>query len=123
MPNIGLDLNELAKSVAKAVSEDGKKAPICFSERTADFSSPFCSNFYREYQTLLGNTDQPTFNQVVQYIYITFPNTMKEDFLSILNNLSDEGYRPDSFITFSENVFTIINSVSKILEMRYCKKN
>lgn len=112
MPNIGLDMNELAKSVAKAVFEDGKGKPICYSERTTVFFSPFCTYFYREYQALLGNSGQPNFSQVAQSIFISSPSAMEDEFVETLNKLSIQGYTPDSFITFSEYVFSIINNVS-----------
>ncbi|KAG2235247.1 hypothetical protein INT48_004714 [Thamnidium elegans] len=89
MPNIGLDMNELAKSVAKAVFEDGKGMP---------------------YQTLLGNSGQPDFSQVVQSIFVSSPSAMEDEFVETLNKLSIQGYTPDSFITFSEYVFSIINN-------------
>jgi hypothetical protein len=37
---------------------------------------------------------------------------MENEFLGILTELDGDGYKPDSFITFSEHVFNIINNVS-----------
>jgi hypothetical protein len=92
--------------------QDEKTRPICITERSATMSSPFCRYFYQAYQELRGNRAPLQEEQVVQSVNMSFPGAMEKEFLSIVQNLNDRDYDPDSYITFSEHVFTIINNVS-----------
>jgi hypothetical protein len=113
MSNVGLDVFALAKSIAKTIIEDEKMTPICITERTSSVSSPFCGYFYQAYQQELGNNGQPTFNHVVHSVNLSYSGAMESEFLGILRQLYEDGYEPDSFITFSEHLFSIINNVSR----------
>lgn len=112
--NVGMDILELAKSIASTVIQDGNTKPICISDRTATATSPFCHYFYKEFS---GGAELPTLTQVVHSVNISFPGAMENEFLTILTKLNDDGYKPDSFITFSEHVFNIINNVSIMYSM------
>lgn len=120
MANVGLDIHSLANSIAKTVIEDEKLTPICITERTSSVSSPFCRYFYQAYQDELGNSGRPTFNQVVHSVNLSYSGAMETEFLGILLQLNEDGYEPDSLITFSEYVFSIINSVSLGIQNKTC---
>jgi hypothetical protein len=109
---VGLDILALARSIAETIIQDEKTKPICITERSATISSPFCRYFYQAYQELRGNQAPLLEDLVVQSVNMSFPGAMEKEFLSVIQNLNDRGYEPDSYITFSEHVFTIINNVS-----------
>lgn len=119
---MALDIVSLAKSVAKTVASDGKQRPVCMIETMASKVSPFCSYFYEAYQEMFGNAASANITQVVQYINLSYPGVMESEFMTILNTLHDQGYEPDSFIAFSEYVFTTINNV-EYTRLIYLKSN
>lgn len=113
LSNVALDMIELSKSIAERVVIDGNSRPVCITERSTEVSSPFCQYFYEAFQELHGNNAIPKSNQVVQSVNVSYPGAMENEFMAIIRRLYEDGsYEPDSFITFSEYVFEIINSVS-----------
>lgn len=104
IPDIGLDMNESARSVAKAVFEDGKYISIRYSEGTIIFSSPFCTYLYREYQVLLGDPGRPDFSQVVQSIFISSTSAIEDEFIETLNKSSIKG----SLLPFPNMFFLLL---------------
>lgn len=112
--NIGIDFETLSKSIVQALEKDGKSKPVCFSERAnSDVLSPFCNTFYRVYQEHLGNNNVPLPRHVIQSVNVSYPGAMENEFMRIMRFLNRESYEPDSYITFSEYVFAIINNVSR----------
>lgn len=106
---------ELSRSIADRVVADGKSRPVCITERSTDKHSPFCQYFYEAYQELHGNNALIKQEQVVQSVNVSYPGAMENEFMAILRRLYEDGaYEPDSYIAFSEYVFSIINSVSLV---------
>lgn len=104
---------ELSKSIAERIVLDGNSRPVCITERSIEVSSPFCQHFYEAFQELQGNNAIPKLNQVVQFVNVSYPGAMENEFMEITQRIYKNGsYEPDSFITFSEYIFEIINSVS-----------
>ncbi|KAL9558812.1 hypothetical protein MBANPS3_000712 [Mucor bainieri] len=111
LSNVAVDMVELSRSIAHRVVADGKSRPVCITERSMDVHSAFCQYFYEAYQELHGNTALVKQEQVVQSVNLSYPGAMENEFIAILRRLYEEGaYEPDSYIAFSEYVFSIINS-------------
>lgn len=103
----------MSKSIAEKVVLDGNLRPVCITERSIEVSSPFCQHFYEALQELYGNNSIPASNQVIQSVNVSYPGAMENGFMAITQRLYENGsYEPDSFITFSEYIFEIINNVS-----------
>ncbi|KAI8644223.1 hypothetical protein BD408DRAFT_401184 [Parasitella parasitica] len=112
LSNVALDMVDLSKSIANKIAADGKTRPVCITERSTQVASPFCHYFYEAYQQLQGNSAAATADQVVKSVNVSYPGAMENEFMTIIQRLyEDDSYEPDSFVTFSEYVFTIINSV------------
>ncbi|EPB87482.1 RGC/RGC protein kinase [Mucor circinelloides 1006PhL] len=111
LSNVALDMVGLSRSIANRVVADGYSRPLCITERSIDVQSSFCQYFYEAYQELHGNNAIVKAEQVVQSVNLSYPGAMENEFMAILRRLYEDGaYEPDSYITFSEYVFSIINS-------------
>lgn len=118
LSNVALDMVGLSRSIANRVVADGYSRPLCITERSMGVQSSFCQYFYEAYQELHGNNAMVKAEQVVQSVNLSYPGAMENEFMAILRRLYEDGaYEPDSYITFSEYVFSIINSVSLVALM------
>lgn len=112
--NVALDRFALAQSVAKQVTEDGVRMPLCLSERTHQSVNDFCHVFYTIYEHGLQakNLHVPDIQHVVHTVNLSAPGSMTVELDEILSTLHRYRYEPDAYITFSDGVFELLDSVS-----------
>ncbi|ORZ20482.1 hypothetical protein BCR42DRAFT_434868 [Absidia repens] len=148
-PNVAIDLDDLAQSLAETLIQDDIKAPVCFAEKTGPDVSSLCRQFYDAYKKLStlslaisptteqqqqqhelatnpassegGNSSLvPQAHHVIHYINISTGDATDKQFQNIMTFLETIHYEPDAFVTFSDHIFDIINS--RILK-GYLKKD
>lgn len=123
-PQVAIDFTGLIDSLVTTLKNDNIKAPACFAEQTNLYVSNICLEFYQafiKHTSLLittteedSNNPYPEMRHVVHYINISAIDAMDNQFHNILSNLKHDQYEPDAFITFSDHIFDIINSVSYV---------
>ncbi|KAI8997001.1 hypothetical protein BDB01DRAFT_13819 [Pilobolus umbonatus] len=108
--SVGIEVENLARSVASRVISDGVLSPLCINEQSAIIPEFFCEKFYNEYKRLSKTDNIPSIQYVNHFLNISSHSTMESEFLQLLYQMEEKLYYPDAFITFSEYVFNIINT-------------
>lgn len=114
--NVAVDHRQLAESVALAVVGDNVKAPVCLSERTLHSVNDFCHIFYDSYREHARSTfdkdNVPHLENVVHTVNLSTEDAMAAELDEIISSLRLRKYEPDAFITFSEYLYRMVQSVS-----------
>ncbi|KAI8344602.1 hypothetical protein BC941DRAFT_409079 [Chlamydoabsidia padenii] len=100
--------------------QDDIHSPVCLAEKTSLDVSSLCQHFYNAYRKLSSNSSAPQAHHIIHYINVSTGDATDKQFQNIMTSLAAIHYEPDAFVTFSDNIFDIINS--RILK-GYLKKD